>query len=115
MRALLDLSGQVGGAQHRVAGTLDAEDDAFVGIGAGDETVLGEPVGRIERAHLGGKQGEHRGEGKEAEVLAIRNAEAAALGHLEEVADLETADRAALDRRRVGCVSTRCPGLRSHF
>jgi hypothetical protein len=48
-------------------------------------------------------------------VLAIRNAEAAALGHLEEVADLETADRAALDRRRVGCVSTRCPGLRSHF
>ena len=48
-------------------------------------------------AHLRGEQRQHGLDGEEAEVLALRNADPARLGHLEEVANLEPADGAALD------------------
>ena len=47
--------------------------------------------------HLRGEQRQHGLDGEEAEVLALRDADAARLGHLEEVAHLEPADRATLD------------------
>src|SRR5262249_34561683 len=76
---------------------LDAHDHALVGIRAGDERVLLEPVAFRERPLLGGEQRQDGLEREDAEVLAVGDPQPARLGQLEVVADLEPADGPALD------------------
>ena len=66
--------------------------------GSGQQTsVLLEPVARLEVALLCWQKGQDGLEREDAEVSALGNAQAARLGELEVVADLETAHGAALD------------------
>ena len=82
---------------RRAPDPLDAHDHALVGIGAGEERVLLEPVAVRQGALLRGEQGEHGLEREDAEVPARRDPQPARLRQLEPVADLEPADRASLD------------------
>ena len=70
---------------------------ALVRVGACDQGVLLEPVLVWEPAHLRRQQREDRLDREEAEVLTVGNPDAARLGDLEVVADLEPADRTPLD------------------
>ena len=67
------------------------------GIGARHERVPLEPVLLGQPAHLRGEQRQDRLHREEAEVLALRDPDAARLRHLEPVTHLEPADGAPLD------------------
>ena len=79
------------------SGSLDPHDEPLIRIRARNEAVLSHPVRDIKRSHLGRQQWQHRAERVEAEMAIWWNADAAAFGHFEIVADAEAAHGTSFD------------------
>ena len=108
--------------ERPLADPLDPQHDALVGIRAGHERVLLEPVLRGEAAHFRRDERKHGVHGVETEVPSLWDTHTARLGDLEVVAHLEPADGASLDalhrdadvvQRHLGHAAdiTRSPGV----
>jgi hypothetical protein len=83
--------------QRALREALDPHHDSARRDRAADEAVPLEPVLVGQAAHLCGQQRHHRLQRVQAEVVSLRNPDAARLRHLEPVADREAAHRAPLD------------------